>query len=127
VAPLQIPPEAGPQDGDPSTVHFPYYSTVDLVPHQYSGLVGVFVVATPGTLAADGALFEYSIIKPSMAADVLHTSAHSQAIGSPHSAACPGLASELLALEAVHRDPAVSAARHHFTHRMKLEFLLTCG
>lgn len=72
MAPLQIPPEAGPRDDDPSTVHFPYYSTVDLVPHQYSGLVGVFVVATPGTLAADGALFEYSNNKPSKAADVLH-------------------------------------------------------
>lgn len=55
VLPLsQIPEESGPQDDDPSTVHFPYYSTVDLVPHQYSGLVGVFVVAKPGSLAADG-------------------------------------------------------------------------
>jgi hypothetical protein len=32
-----------------------YYSTVDLVPHQYSGLVGVVAIGRMGTFAADGA------------------------------------------------------------------------
>ena len=52
----QVPEEAGPQDGDLSSVHFPYYSTVDYVTNQYSGLIGVVMITPPATLTAQGAL-----------------------------------------------------------------------
>jgi hypothetical protein len=51
----QVPEEAGPQAGDPSSVHYPYFSTVDYVTDQYSGLMGVVMVARQGTLTAQGA------------------------------------------------------------------------
>lgn len=60
----QIPEEAGPQEDDPSTIHFPYYSTVDLVPHQYSGLVGVVAIGRMGTFAADGSIPGIDVVQP---------------------------------------------------------------
>jgi hypothetical protein len=37
-------------------VHYPYYSTVDYVTNQYSGLIGVVMITPPATLTAQGAL-----------------------------------------------------------------------
>jgi hypothetical protein len=50
-----VPPEAGPQADDLSSVHYPYFSTVDYVTNQYSGLIGVVVITSPATLTAQGA------------------------------------------------------------------------
>ena len=52
----QVPEEAGPQEGDLSSVHYPYYSTIDYVTNQYSGLIGVVMITPPATLTAQGAL-----------------------------------------------------------------------
>ena len=43
----QVPPEAGPGDRDPSTVHYLYRSNVDDVAQAYAGMLGVLMVARP--------------------------------------------------------------------------------
>lgn len=52
----QVPKDSGPKDEDPSSVHYPYFSTVNYVTDEYNGLIGVVMIARQGTLTAEGAL-----------------------------------------------------------------------
>jgi hephaestin len=49
---LAVPESAGPGASDVNTVTYGYTSSVDLVYHPYSGLVGIALVGSPGAFAA---------------------------------------------------------------------------
>ena len=83
----QVPEEAGPQDGDLSSVHFPYYSTVDYVTNQYSGLIGVVMITPPATLTAQGALLlEMTAANPHITC--IYHMHYLHASGAEHNCAC---------------------------------------